>query len=200
MKSQSRGSKLKSFSTSMSTVYTNLGTFRNFLASNDFLTTVNASAGSIAGTGNSRTLAICSRRASETPRKSLPGSFSTSTPSLDNRQNPSHLSLTSSFCFRICRSFFFSEGYRSFPALWDFFAHRMWRRLKGENEGDEVGFERRESGFGEREERDRELHTTESTDIATGIFWAEGSEECFRVQLIRFFFFLSLSLSLNINN
>ena len=70
----------------------------------------------------------------------------------------------------------------------------MWWRLKGENEGDEVGFERRESRFGEREERDRELHTT---DMATGIFWAEGSEECFRVQLIRvFFFFCPLSLSL----
>lgn len=64
-------------------------------------------------TGNSRTLAISWSKPGDKPRKSLPGSLWTGTPSLESLQTPSNLLSTGvrvRVCFCFCFSFFFSDG------------------------------------------------------------------------------------------
>lgn len=76
-------------------------------------------------TGNSRTLATCSSKASETSRQSLPGSLSTETESLKNLQKPLNLSNWVSVCW-IDLSFLFSDGYLDLPVRLDLvLAHRI---------------------------------------------------------------------------
>ena len=97
---------------------------------------------------------MASRRPSEMPRWSFPGSLSTGTLNFESLQNPSSLFFTSVRASgRLCSSFFFSDGYLLFPILSDLFADRILRVLRRANE--ELGFWNLEIGFRIEEDGER---------------------------------------------